>query len=300
MNQKLVMTRGLPGSGKTTWAKEYIKTAKTPTKIICKDDLRAMLDNGAWSKEREKFINHIWILIIKEVLFLGFDVIVADTNLDPKHEATLRVLAGSVEATFEVQDFTHVPVSTCILRDAGRAKPVGPKVIKDMYNRYLRINETNQPIINRMLENCIICDLDGTLALMGNNRGPFDWNKVDQDVVNIAVKRMLFCFITAHNERARDLNSPLCKLIILSGRDSICSTLTAKWLTDNNIPYDFLFMRAEGDNRADDIIKEELYNAHIKDKYNVLAVFDDRLRVCRLWHRLGLPLFRVGDPEADF
>lgn len=295
MSQKLIMTRGLPGSGKTHWAKEYIKNAKAPTKIVCKDDLRAMLDNGAWSKDREKFINHVWILLIKEAITLGFDVIVADTNLDPKHEAKLRVLAGCFEATFEVQDFTHVPVSTCILRDAGRPNPVGPKVIKDMYCRYLRINETNQPILDSKLENCVICDLDGTLALMGNNRGPFDWNKVDQDVVNWRLLRVIESLISGEQERGNAVS-----LILLSGRDGICKDLTIKWLKTNKIGYDSLFMRSPGDNRPDDIIKEELYNTHIKDKYNVLAVFDDRMRVAVLWHKLGLLLLKVGDPQAEF
>jgi len=43
-----------------------------------------------------------------------------------------------------------------------------------------------------------------------------------------------------------------------------------------------------------------LYEKCIKGKFNVNAVFDDRLQVCRMWHELGLPLFRVGDPDADF
>ncbi len=59
-------------------------------------------------------------------------------------------------------------------------------------------------------------------------------------------------------------------------------------------------MRKGDDTRPDAAVKEELYSQHIKGKYNVVAVFDDRLQVCRLWHKLGLPLFRVGDPDADF
>jgi hypothetical protein len=59
-------------------------------------------------------------------------------------------------------------------------------------------------------------------------------------------------------------------------------------------------MRHNGDYRKDVVVKEEMYNDHIKGKYNVTVVIDDRLQVCRMWHRLGLPLLRVGDPDADF
>lgn len=30
------------------------------------------------------------------------------------------------------------------------------------------------------------------------------------------------------------------------------------------------------------------------------GVFDDRARVCRMWYAKGIPLFRVGDPDAEF
>jgi hypothetical protein len=59
-------------------------------------------------------------------------------------------------------------------------------------------------------------------------------------------------------------------------------------------------MRKTGDKRQDAIVKQEIYDTKIKGKYNILAVFDDRPQVCRMWHQNGLPLFKVGDPDADF
>ena len=40
-------------------------------------------------------------------------------------------------------------------------------------------------------------------------------------------------------------------------------------------------MRSEKDYRSDEIIKEELYNQYIKDKYYCIAIFDDRDRVIK-------------------
>jgi hypothetical protein len=60
-------------------------------------------------------------------------------------------------------------------------------------------------------------------------------------------------------------------------------------------------MRPEGDTRPDEVVKRELYKEHIKGKYNVIAVFDDRAKVCRMWNELGFGdrLFRVGRIDAD-
>lgn len=133
----------------------------------------------------------------------------------------------------------------------------------------------------------IIVDVDGTLALM-SDRSPYDWHRVKEDTVNEYVKRMVVLL-------SKDM-----KVIIFSGRDGVCYQDTYDWLIENNIPFDFLFMRPKGNFEKDSIIKERLYNEHVKGKYNIFAVFDDRLQVCDLWYSLGLPLFRVGDPQSNF
>ena len=54
-------------------------------------------------------------------------------------------------------------------------------------------------------------------------------------------------------------------------------------------------MRPKGDQRKDVIVKEQLYNEHIKGKFNVVAIFDDRMQMVSLWRSMGLPLFQCGD-----
>jgi hypothetical protein len=54
-------------------------------------------------------------------------------------------------------------------------------------------------------------------------------------------------------------------------------------------------MRAEKDNRKDSIIKRELFDKHIRDKYHVDFVLDDRDQVVRMWRReLGLTCLQVN------
>jgi hypothetical protein len=143
--------------------------------------------------------------------------------------------------------------------------------------------------MNKQLPKAIICDIDGTLSKM-SDRSPFDWKRVGEDSVKEPIKDILKKFKDAGEHT----------IIILSGRDSICRDETSKWLIDNDVPHDTLHMRPIRDNRKDVIVKKELFDEHIRDKFDVSFVMDDRLQVCRLWHSMGLTLLRVGDPCADF
>lgn len=136
---------------------------------------------------------------------------------------------------------------------------------------------------NSDLPDCYIFDIDGTLAIMGD-RGPYEWTRVEVDTPNLPV-----CMLWEPLRKSSD------RIFIFSGRDSICRDQTERWLRLNNITYyDGLFMRPESDQRKDSIIKQELYEANIKDKYNVLGIFDDRNQVVDMWRSLGLPCFQVA------
>lgn len=130
----LIMLKGLPASGKSTWARENVNAR---TKRVNKDDLRAMIDNSAHSKDKEKQILHIRDYLIEMWLEHGFDVIVDDTNFHPRHEERLRQLADKHKAKFHVK-FFDVPLSVCLERNQARGGIVPDKAIREMYNKYLR------------------------------------------------------------------------------------------------------------------------------------------------------------------
>jgi predicted kinase len=293
---KLIFYKGLPASGKSTKSKLHCEKNEDFV-MVTKDDIRALLGPNA----KENFILSVRDSIIRDALGRGKSVIVADTGLNPIHETTLRAIAKEFNATFEIDDtFLSVPLEECIKRDLKRPNSVGEKVIRGMYNQYLR---PPIPVIeyNSDLPDCILMDIDNTVTIMGD-RSPFDWSKVDIDLPNKPVIKIL------NRLSQYDLLDPYgrtnTRMIFFSGRDSVCREKTIEWLnTKSGIQFAndfFLYMRPEGDVRPDYIIKEELYRTHIEGKYNVLGVFDDRISVCRSWNQLGLPLFRVGDPDADF
>jgi len=273
------MLKGLPASGKTTLARELVSSGYYR---VNKDDLRSMINNGKWNYERENKIIQARNLLVKNYLNSGMSVVVDDTNFAPAHEEDLRKIAEEYDAEFEVK-FVDTPLGECIERDKKREHSVGAKVINEMYEKYIY-----KPVkYDGMKSDCYIFDIDGTLAKM-KGRSPYEWSKVGEDVSNDYVVNILsLCDNNNH-------------IIIFSGRDACCREETIAWLDRNDIRYDELHMRPEGDKRPDTEIKMEMYNNFVKDKYNVMGVFDDRLSVCRMWYELGLPLFRVGNPDAEF
>lgn len=284
---KLIMTKGLPGSGKSTWAKELIQKEPGRWKRINKDDLRLMLDNSKWSKQNEKFVILTRDTMALSALNNGWNVIIDDTNLHPKHELHLKELAKFKNAEFEIKDFTDVSLDVCIERDLKRTNSVGKKVIVDMYKQFLR----KIPIIiyDPSLPNAIMCDIDGTLAHL-NGRNPYDASTCENDLLNKPVADLITIY------RYDAVAKP--DIILCSGRKDEYRKQTERWLQKNAIKFDHLFMRKTDDSRKDAIIKKEIYENHIKGKYNVLFVLDDRNQVVDMWRSLGLTCLQVA--EGDF
>jgi len=57
-------------------------------------------------------------------------------------------------------------------------------------------------------------------------------------------------------------------------------------------------MREAQDTRKDSIVKQELYQKYVQDKYNVSFILDDRQQVVDMWRSFGLTVFQVA--EGDF
>jgi predicted kinase len=279
---KIIVLRGLPGSGKSTWAHDFIQRNKDWIRIN-KDDLRSMLHNSVWSKDNEKIILDIRNSLIENSLSNGINVIVDDTNFASKHITDIMELANKHRASFEVKDF-DVPLDECLKRNAersGKAR-VPDKVIIDMYERYV-LPEKPKLKQNPELPKCIVVDLDGTLAIH-LERHPFEFMKCYTDGVNTPV---LECVKAMLKQDYR--------LIFVSGREDCSKDETVRWLKDKcNLFYFDIHMRKTGDNRKDSLVKEEIYKEHILPNFYVEFVLDDRKQVVDHMRELGLVVFQVA------
>lgn len=302
-NQTVYFLKGLPASGKSFYAINKIEEDRHKgiiTKRVNKDDLRAMLDNSVHSKEREAFVLTTRDFIVTEAIEQGYDVIVDDTNFAPKHKKRIQEIVNRFNGRSDrsvglVEIFIDAPLQGCIERDSKREKPVGRKVIMDMYNRYLRDTEMASIEYDPNLPNCIIVDVDGTLASHENRRSPFEYWEAGEDRVNESVASLV---------NSLQQSNPNLVILIMTGRENLCdengytiSDLTQNWLNNNFIPFNDIFIRNNGDHRPDHVVKKEMYENFVEGKYNVLYVIDDRKQVIDMWRSLGLTVLDVAGNE---
>ena len=281
--KKVFITKGLPASGKTTWAKQLQEDNPGQYKRINKDDLRAMLDNSQWSKHNEKFVVETRNHLILAALLDGKHVIIDDTNFHHSHESKIRELVKG-KATVVIQEFKD-DVEECIKRDLKRTRSVGEKVIRQMYHQFVMgtdIDTSNTAIQDPANPHCIICDLDGTLALL-NGRNPYDASLCCNDLVNEPVAELL----------RQNSNKTT---FFFTGRNEMYRLPTEMWLKKHKLDFHAeLDMRPDGDFRKDNIVKLEMFDKHIRGKYYVDLVLDDRNQVVEMWRNIGLTCFQVSD-----
>ena len=296
----LVITRGLPGSGKTFWASEWVALAPESRARVNRDDLRDMIHDGKYIKGvTEPRIIVARDAAITALLRKGVDVVCDDTNLAQRTARDLLKLARRVDAGFAVEDFTSTPLELCIERDTKRDRTVGEQVIRDMHTRYLKGRQLPLPHPEEPAEEAgelrpytakpgtpraVMVDIDGTTALMCD-RSPFDETRVHEDLPNRPVIDLVRTLYAAGHE-----------VVFVSGRTDACREATEKWLAANvGVPYAGLHMREAGDGRADFKVKAELFDQHIRDAYDVAFVLDDRNQVVEMWRAMNLPVFQVAD-----
>ena len=269
---KITILKGLPASGKTTLALELVE--KKGYKRVNKDDLRRMIDNSIFSKRSEKLILSMRDIMIEKFINDGFNVVVDDTNLCPKHERVIREKFESMAKVDVIELKTSL--KECLGRDKKRENSVGEDVIRNMYKTY---QDKYKPDTTK--PKAYIFDIDGTLAKM-KDRSPYDYTRVEEDLPNKPV-------IEIAKTLAKDNI-----IIVFSGREDSCFAETEKWLYANDIHPNFMLLRKTGDHRKDDIIKKEMFNK-IKDEYNIQGIFDDRNQVVKMWRDLGLTCFQVDE-----
>jgi phosphoglycolate phosphatase-like HAD superfamily hydrolase len=153
-------------------------------------------------------------------------------------------------------------------------------------------------MLNVDRRNCFIFDLDGTICDVSHRRQyvatkPRNWDAWNRglmnDVPNPAVK---IVYQALRQQYEYDM-------IVVSGRSDDYKEQTIKWLTDNEIFYDEIYMRKYKDHRDDAVVKGEIADEILKT-HRILGVFDDRKRVVDMWAKRGIWVFDVGQGKGDF
>jgi predicted kinase len=300
MKPTIHLTTGLPASGKSTHARKLMADAEGRMRRVSLDELRRMLDDNDGDKrlthQHEETVLQVQDAAVLAAVNGGFDIVVDNTHLVSRIPNRLKRLVNG-RAVFEVHDFTDVDVDECIRRDAAREDPVGEEHIRRMALRLASTRSSGWRLTAALLNDvvpvethvpdpslptAVLCDIDGTLA-DNAGRGPYDLEQCETDVLIPSTADALVAF-AARGDR----------IVLVSGRGEDVRPHTERWLAAHDVKYDELWMRAAGDTRGDDVVKGELFDAHIRHRFQVSVVLDDRDRVVALWRRLGLPCWQVN------
>ena len=137
---KIILCRGIQGSGKTTWAKQWVLEDPEHRVRFNNDDIRNMLGKY-WVPSREDLVKSLRSAFLLNSMSYGFDIVIDNMNLNPKEFKYYNgVLDGVLDVvrpkySLEFKDF-FIPLQDCIERDSKRPNPIGEEVIRKTYEKY--------------------------------------------------------------------------------------------------------------------------------------------------------------------
>ena len=139
---KVIICQGIQGSGKSTWALDYVTKEPTKRVRINRDSIRKMFGKY-WVLEREELCNEIEDKAIAYAMVRGFEVVIDDTNLNPKTLKHIKELVLNVDSNADIRyNLFNTPLTECVTRVEKRNASL-PKdeqipisVVLETFDRY--------------------------------------------------------------------------------------------------------------------------------------------------------------------
>ena len=297
---KLLILVGAPGSGKSTFARYFLRTEDNWIRVN-RDDFRLMqFGDSLMIPFYEERISKMVEASVLTLLKSDTNVIIDATN------TSLRTIQDMILTYTEYADISFkvfdLPVDELVKRCDKRYEETGKFISKSVVERNVanlkhtlekfdfapiprkvQVATTSYATQDKNLPKAVICDLDGTLSLL-NGRDPYNAATCDNDLLNEPVAAAL-----------KMVKQQGYQVILLSGREDKFREPTVRFLDKHQIGYDLLLMRTSNDFRKDNIIKRELFEGEIQGKYFVEFLLDDRNQVVDMWRKdLHLPCFQVN------
>ena len=146
MKHKLIILQGIPSSGKTTWARNWVNEDSEHRVRFNRDDVRNMLGKY-WVPSRESLINAIYESFLNQAMLEGYDIVLDNMNLNQKTLTEIKetveefnkwISLSPVDLHYDIkyQTFFDTSLEECIARDAKRENPIGEEVIRNIFNKY--------------------------------------------------------------------------------------------------------------------------------------------------------------------
>lgn len=155
----LILTVGIPGSGKSTWAEQLAAqkaTEKNHYQIISTDRIRAELYGdeaiqGEWTDIRRSLINQL--KAARQSIDRGHTaaVIYDATNAARRQRREFIQLAQACRYTPLIAAWIDTPLAVCLQRNAGRSRQVPAHIIEKMYRQLTDCPPTEAEGLDRIL-----------------------------------------------------------------------------------------------------------------------------------------------------
>jgi predicted kinase len=293
--KKLIICRGIQGSGKSTWAKQWCHEDPENRIRFNNDDIRNMLGDY-WVPNREKVVTATYNTVLAYSMEKGYNIVVDNMNLNPKTCAELEKMVKDFNENYtydwkyeiEYKDF-WIPVDECVRRDAKREHPIGEKVIRQTWRRYkdfiiheeIMAAKARTLIQDTNLPAAIIVDMDATLCLNTSGRPYYGEGAAEGMLDDVAIEGTCALVRRMYEK---------CKVFIVTGREGTPEIIAAtkKWLAMHDIAVDELFFRPVKDYSPGADCKKKIYKDNIEGKYNVQFVLEDNYKCVKMWREQGL------------
>lgn len=284
----LTFLRGIPASGKSTYAQQWIMEDPDNRVRINRDEIRAALTGSKANHTREKEVTQLEMQLTERALRAGKDVLSDNTNINTKFLPKTIKMAKALGAEIHHKDFP-ITVEEAIRRNSKREHQVPEAVIHRMYSNLGPKGEfpvfpgsypTKMFVAPKERRGAICFDMDGTLNDISKVRHFLDGKYRDFD----SFHRMSE-FEPAHEEvlqMARDAHAAGFAVLITTARSEPYRETTQKWLDDFDVPYENIFMRGEKDMRSDYEVKKDMF-IEISKHYDVVRCVDDNPQAIRAW-----------------
>lgn len=299
----VILTQGLPRSGKTTWANAWKSEDPTNRVVICQDDIGmrlAKVTNKADIPRSSAFYQDVAAKrdrLIRDALVAGKSVCVADTNLMKSKIKQIKTVCDTTEIpyTFIINsEFCRVPLVEILARNEKSGSEAVPETV--IFRMYEDADAVDFKALHKIPQDkhkpaIAVFDIDGTLALKAPERNIYDGTLVRLDSPNKWVCNICDMYETEGIE-----------VHLVSGRTAtaICRAETERWLGDMYdaghlpvIPKNRLHMRQEGDTRPDWQVKEDILR-QLLTNYKIEVWVDDRNSVVTHIRSLGVNVLQCN------